>query len=128
MLRRLDPQTSEGLALASQTPDTVSLSGMLPPNVPGGGLVTRRINDPATGLPPKETYPTSAYHPSLSIDYIGSPGVGIGVAAHIVAGKSKTGDQHGAAENIRHISQHAAAIVGLQRLVIIRLELPMRSS
>ncbi|HEY9448552.1 MAG TPA: hypothetical protein VIQ60_02325 [Gemmatimonadaceae bacterium] len=81
VLRRLDPQTSEGLALASQTPDTVSLSGMLPPNVPGGGLVTRRINDPVSGLPPKETYPTSAYHPSLSIDYIGSPGVGIGVAS-----------------------------------------------
>jgi Tol biopolymer transport system component len=81
MLRRLDPQTAEGLALAAQPTDSVSLAGALPPNVPGGGLVTRRINDPVTGLPVPETYATSAYHPSLAIDWIGSPGVGIGVAS-----------------------------------------------
>ena len=81
VLRRLDPETSEGLALGAQPTDTVSLAGMLPPNVPGGGLITRRIADPVTGLPPRESYPSSAYHPSLSIDYIGSPGVGIGVAS-----------------------------------------------
>ncbi len=81
VLRKMDTQASRGIVLASEAPDTTSLAGMLPPNVPGGGLITRRINDPVTGLPPKETYSTSAYHPSLSIDYIGSPGVGIGVAS-----------------------------------------------
>jgi Tol biopolymer transport system component len=81
VLRKMDPQAAQGVALASMTPDTASLAGTLPPNVPGGGLITRRVSDPVTGLPPKETYPTSAYHSSLSIDYLGSPGVGIGVAS-----------------------------------------------
>jgi Periplasmic component of the Tol biopolymer transport system len=81
VLRRIDPQQTAGLALATALPDTTSLAATLPPNVPGGGLVTRRIQDPLTGLPPAQTYPTSAYRPSLSIDYIGSPGVGIGVAS-----------------------------------------------
>lgn len=81
VLRRIDPQAAEGLALASTLPDTASLAATLPPNVPGGGLITRRVNDPITGLPPEQTYPTSPYHPSLAIDYIGSPGVGIGVAS-----------------------------------------------
>lgn len=90
-LRRLDPETAEGLALASQPSDTISLAGMLPPNVPGGGLITRRINDAITGLPEKETYPTSAYRPKLSIDYLGSPGVGIGVASGPYGGLQAAG-------------------------------------
>jgi hypothetical protein len=81
VLRRMEPQEATGLALASNLPDTASLAATLPPNVPGGGLITRRVHDPLTGLPAAQTYPTSAYHSSLSIDYIGSPGVGIGVAS-----------------------------------------------
>jgi hypothetical protein len=80
-LRKMDPQAAQGVVLASTAPDTATLAGTLPPNVPGGGLITRRVQDPVTGLPPMETYPTSAYHSSLSIDYLGSPGVGIGVAS-----------------------------------------------
>ncbi len=81
VLRRMDPQTAQGLALATQIPDTVTMAQVLPPNVPGYGLITRRVHDPVTGLPPRESFPTSAYKSSLSIDYIGSPGVGIGVAS-----------------------------------------------
>ncbi|HEY9516794.1 MAG TPA: hypothetical protein VIQ74_14045, partial [Gemmatimonadaceae bacterium] len=81
MLRRLDPVETQGQSLAAQPSDTATLGAMLPPNVPGGGLITRRINDAATGLPAPETYPTSSYRPKLSIDYLGSPGVGIGVAS-----------------------------------------------
>jgi Tol biopolymer transport system component len=81
VLRRMDPQTAQGLALATQIPDTVTMAQVLPPNVPGYGLITRRVHDPVTGLPPKESFPTSAYKSSLAIDYIGSPGVGIGVAS-----------------------------------------------
>ncbi len=81
VLRRMDPQVAQGVTLASLTPDTLTVSGILPPNVPGGGLITRRVHDATTGLPPVEVYPTSPYKSSLSIDYLGSPGVGIGVAS-----------------------------------------------
>jgi hypothetical protein len=85
-IRRLEASEAQGAQVAGR-PDTITVAGLLPPaNVPGGGAVTQRINDPTTGLPPISVFPTSPYRPSLSLEYLGSPGVGIGVATGPVGG------------------------------------------
>ncbi len=79
-LHRLDPAEARGQPVAVQG-DSIAVAGILPPtDVPGGGAVTLRVNDPTTGLPPAEPRPVTPYRPSLSLEYVGSPGVGIGVA------------------------------------------------
>jgi Tol biopolymer transport system component len=73
--------TTQHATSAAGQSDTVAMAGVLPPlDVPGGGEITQRVGDPITGLPPTETLPTSPYKSSLSLQYIGSSGVGIGVA------------------------------------------------
>jgi hypothetical protein len=79
-IRRLEASEAQGAPVTSPA-GTVTVAGILPPvNIPEGGAVTKRVNDPATGLPPITIFPTSPYRPSLSLEYLGSPGVGIGVA------------------------------------------------
>jgi Tol biopolymer transport system component len=80
-MHRLEANETAGEPLATPS-DSMTVAGILPPtNVPGGGAVTQRVNDPITGLPPKETLPTTAYKPSLSLQYLGSSGIGVGVAS-----------------------------------------------
>jgi hypothetical protein len=85
-IRRLEANEAQGQPVVTP-PGTITVAGLLPPvNVPGGGAVTERINDPSTGLPPITTFPTTPYSPSLSLMSLGSPGVGIGVATGPVGG------------------------------------------
>ncbi|HEU4642047.1 MAG TPA: BamA/TamA family outer membrane protein [Gemmatimonadaceae bacterium] len=86
-LHRLEQADARGVALTGPS-DTTTVAGMLPPpNIPGGGLVTQRVADATTGLPPEESLPTGPVKSGLSLQYLGSPGVGVGVSSFgVVAG------------------------------------------
>jgi Tol biopolymer transport system component len=57
----------------------VEMAGVLPPwNALQSSAVVQRLNDASTGLlPQNEVFQVSSYNPSLSLEYIGSPGVGV---------------------------------------------------
>lgn len=77
-LHRLEADQAQGTLLPPNA-DTTSIAGAMPPlHVVQLGEVTERIRDPVTGLPPAEQYATLPYNPKLSLEYLGSPGVGVG--------------------------------------------------
>ncbi|HEX6535279.1 MAG TPA: hypothetical protein VF041_11810 [Gemmatimonadaceae bacterium] len=76
-LHRLEAAEARGVAIAAPA-DTMHVAGILPPvNIPGGGAITQRVEDPVTGLPPQEPLPSTPYRSGLSLQYLGSPGVGV---------------------------------------------------
>lgn len=82
-LHRLEADQAVGTPVTPGTADTTNVAADLPPmNVASLGAVTQRVRDPLTGLQPPEQYPTLPYNPSFSLDYLGSPGVGIGVGPY----------------------------------------------
>jgi len=55
-------------------------AGILPPRTTGEGVVYAYLRNQVAGLPSEATaYPTEAYRPKLSLDYLGQPSVGVGV-------------------------------------------------
>jgi hypothetical protein len=75
----LEPENARGEAVPV-APSQLTLAAMLPPVETTPGLVTAYLNDPSLGLPPADTqYRVLGYRPSLSLDYLGSPGVGVAV-------------------------------------------------
>lgn len=57
-----------------------SVAGILPPTeAVQTSLVVRYLNDYQTGLPINTDFPVEKYHPSLKLDYIGQPVIGIAV-------------------------------------------------
>lgn len=76
----------QGTTLEASVPAvdrTVDLAGMLPPvDSAGRGMVAAYLRDPATGLPAGSAYPVNDYSPSFSLDYLGTPGVGVGVGTY----------------------------------------------
>ena len=60
---------------------------MPPPDVPGGGAVTARINDATTGLPTLSTFPTAPYQPKFALEQIGGGGgIGVGTGGYYGGG------------------------------------------
>lgn len=81
-LHRIEADQAQGSLLAPNG-DTTSIAGAMPPlHVVQLGEVTQRIRDPLTGLPPAEQYATLPYNPKISLEYLGSPGVGVGVGPY----------------------------------------------
>lgn len=62
---------------------SASVAGVLPPaDARGKGVVASNLNDPLTGLPAPTVYPVSDYVPSLHLDYLGTPTVGVSVDSY----------------------------------------------
>ena len=118
-LRRFEPGPMPTQPIMALGVDTVGIAGILPPsNVPNLGPVTEKIRDPLTGLEAPQTYETSSYKPSLSLEYVGgSAGVGVsngpvgtvaggGLAAYFgdMLGNQIVGVEVGGGGDIRNIS------------------------
>lgn len=54
--------------------------GRLSPVNQAPGRVTAYLSSPTGGLPPQQDYPTEDYRPSLSLDYVAPPTVGVGTS------------------------------------------------
>ena len=76
----LEGERAQGQAVTPQVA-SVGMAGVLPPwSALQTSSVQQRRAEPLTGLPPVGTvFDVSPYKPSLSLDYIGSPGVGVAV-------------------------------------------------
>lgn len=67
--------------------DALGVAGVLPPATAADtGIVERYLRDPVTGLPGPSTYEISDYTPSLRLDYIGTPTVGVALDSYGNAG------------------------------------------
>ncbi|MDQ3697032.1 MAG: peptidase S9, partial [Gemmatimonadota bacterium] len=78
-LYRLEPDAARGEPVTAD-PVTRSVAGVLPPIDVAGDLVGAYLDDPTTGLPPAGvTHRVTDYSSKLSLDYLGTPGVGVGV-------------------------------------------------
>jgi Tol biopolymer transport system component len=54
-------------------------AGVLPPRTAGEGFIYSALNNTAAGLPVTNAFPSEAYKPKLTVDFIGQPVVGVGV-------------------------------------------------
>jgi Tol biopolymer transport system component len=83
-LHRIEPHDAPGTLLALTAADTPAVAGtMPPPDVPGGGAVTARIDDATTGLPSFTTFPTAPYQPKFGLEGIaGGGGIGVGTGGY----------------------------------------------
>lgn len=63
---------------AVKAPEVGRNGAVLPPYPRRTDDVASFLEMPETGLPPKKTYPSSEYHPKLSLDQVGQPAVGVG--------------------------------------------------
>jgi Tol biopolymer transport system component len=76
----LDPAT---VSASTPAPGSADVAGILPPvDSAGHGMVSAYLRDPATGLPAHADYPVSDYSPSFSLDYLGTPGIGVSVGGY----------------------------------------------
>lgn len=79
----LTPQTQQGGELLTSTDgkddDDHGDPALLPPSQRKSGDLTALLQDTDFGLPTKDTFTTSKYHPKLSLNYIGQPYLGAGV-------------------------------------------------
>jgi Tol biopolymer transport system component len=74
----LEADRAQGLPVAASN-EGVLMAGVLPPwNAMQSSAVLQRLRDPVTGLPPEDVaYKITSYNPSLSLEYLGSPGAGV---------------------------------------------------
>ncbi len=77
-LHRMEPEQARGTPLNAPT-TALGPGGILPPaSAQGQGIVAVNLADATVGLPPTNPdFQHRSYHPSLGIEYIGSPGVGV---------------------------------------------------
>src|SRR6185437_10195384 len=81
-LHTMQPDEAGGTLLGPNV-DTTSIAGAMPPLHPVEvGEITERVHDPVTGLPSAEQYATLPYNPKMSLEYLGSPSVGVGVGPY----------------------------------------------
>jgi hypothetical protein len=74
---QIDPSKNQETPVGERTENTPS-AGIIPPiNAEGKGKIYDYHNDPATGLPKNTNFKEANYHPSLKLDYIGQPSIGI---------------------------------------------------
>ena len=77
-LHRLNANEAVGAVVPTVAmADSDAFEEVVPPDIPGGGAVTMRINDPRTGLPPEHEFDVVPYRPTLGLDAIGTGGVGV---------------------------------------------------
>ncbi|HET7566272.1 MAG TPA: BamA/TamA family outer membrane protein [Gemmatimonadaceae bacterium] len=76
----LEENVAQGQPVTATT-DGVLMAGALPPwNALQSSTVVHQLRDPLTGLPPAGTvFAVSPYNAGLSLEYIGTPGVGVAV-------------------------------------------------
>jgi hypothetical protein len=81
-LHRIDAGDRPGIpVVAADTAGTsaATAAGVLPPpDVPGGGAVTARLDNPVAGLPGSTVFPTGPYDRKFALEQIGG-GVGVGI-------------------------------------------------
>ncbi len=89
-LFRLSPEQARGEPVS---PDVGTLiAGILPPAAVRDAYIDAQLEDPATGLPDTVDGPIRGYRSNLSLEYLGSPGVGVAVGpAGVGAGGGITG-------------------------------------
>jgi WD40 repeat protein len=78
-LYRLEAAEAQGAPVVPDAPGTRAIAGILPPAAPQGNLVEQYLAEAATGLPVAPNYRTIPYDAGLSLEYIGTPGIGGGV-------------------------------------------------
>ncbi|HKG90275.1 MAG TPA: BamA/TamA family outer membrane protein [Gemmatimonadaceae bacterium] len=78
---RLEPDAARGQPVTAGADTNITLAGLLPParSTESRGLVSLALQDPTTGLPSSAQFTGSAYRRRFSLDYLGSPGVGVAV-------------------------------------------------
>ncbi len=78
-IHRIDASRSEGSRIASLESNPAP-AGVLPPIAAEAvSTVTSYLDQPTAGLLPQSvTFPTTNYHPKLSLDYVGPPAIGVG--------------------------------------------------
>ncbi|MCW5982881.1 MAG: PD40 domain-containing protein [Bryobacteraceae bacterium] len=75
-------ESAEGLAgVPPRTGWQGRIAGILPPQGPGTSQVARLINRPAHGLASPSGFTTTNYQPSLSLDYVAPPSIGVGLSS-----------------------------------------------
>lgn len=74
-IHALEADASRGTAVANAD-NSASVAGILPP-VEARGRVAEYMADAATGLPSEAGFDTVAYTPSLKLDYLGVPMLGV---------------------------------------------------
>jgi hypothetical protein len=74
----LNEEAKTGTAAAGQLPGNPAL---LPPEQRSAQVVTTFLRNPATGLPATRNFQVEEYRPSLSLDYIAQPTIGVGVSS-----------------------------------------------
>ncbi len=80
-IRRLEANEAQGVPVTAGA-GRLDVAGLLPPfNPPGRSTVTAYLADPVAGLPGRTDFPIRPYDASLSLEYVGSPGVGVAVSS-----------------------------------------------
>lgn len=81
----LEPARTVGTPVDRSIANPHSVAAVLPPvQAVGTGLVAEYLADPLRGLPPVEValaWEVRPYSPSISLDYIGAPSLGVGVSS-----------------------------------------------
>jgi hypothetical protein len=88
-LFRLEPDAARGEPVPTAGADTnVTLAGILPPasRAEDRGLVSLALQDPTTGLPTGAQFTGAPYRSRFSLDYLGTPGVGVAFGPRGVGG------------------------------------------
>lgn len=84
-LHALTPEQAQGVPLTEPEPET-SVARVLPPIAAyGEGLVANYLGDALTGLPSATAFTVSDYDPDLTLDYVGTPSVGVGYSSQFGA-------------------------------------------
>lgn len=80
----LEPARTAGTPVSPDIADPRSVAAVLPPiQAVGSGLVYEFLSEPDRGLPPASiAWDVEPYSPSISLDYIGAPSIGVGVSSY----------------------------------------------
>jgi Tol biopolymer transport system component len=82
----LDESRTVGERVTSLGP-SVAAAALLPPaDAVDDGIVSAYLSDPLTGLPPGEDFEVRDYSPSIQLEYLGPPSVGVGVGGYYGTG------------------------------------------
>jgi hypothetical protein len=76
-LYRLEAAEAVGVPMQDEG-DVRAVAGLLPPVAPATSRIAASLADPLAGLPEGEAWRVRDYSESLSLEYLGTPGVGVG--------------------------------------------------
>jgi hypothetical protein len=88
IVQSLDASQTAGDPIGPRVAGAEGIAGLLPPlDAIRTSIVTTMLSDPTSGLPPASTrYAIVPYKGALGLDYLGTPGVGVGVSTFGRAG------------------------------------------